>query len=351
MFRYSVPAGAASGFGMVSDRFALVVAAGIGMDEALAVWDAASGEDASLEGVLTALSRRGLDRLPDFAVVELRDSSRRTVSVALRGAGVVHLLGDESRRLAGDGAGTWIESSADAVTRMSVGLHSAAPGAHTLPLVRGVALTDRLHLGLAPRTADDASIPDGTLRAPATGGPGDTAAIPDWALDALAADAFEAEPSVFASGGAEKTVLPESDPAPEDHTLLSSRVAARASGPDDAPPSGGAPTPPLGLVFADGRTMPLDRPVVVGRAPVVPDDAVAGTLPSPRKEVSSTHARLEAIEGERLRIGDLGSTNGTLLVPAEGPARILRGGEPLEVGLGTSIDFGDGNRAVFTRLA
>jgi len=92
--------------------------------------------------------------------------------------------------------------------------------------------------------------------------------------------------------------------------------------------------------------VPLDRPVIVGRAPAgprVPSGADPRRLVVPRDRVgiSSTHARIEQL-GQTLVVSDLGSTNGLHVHWASGPPRRLRPGESCAVLADTAVDLGDG---------
>lgn len=81
------------------------------------------------------------------------------------------------------------------------------------------------------------------------------------------------------------------------------------------------PRPPLGrLLTQDGREFVVDRPLVVGRSPSQSPDVVAGTavaveVPSTETGVSRAHAEL-LVDGWAVLIRDLGSANGTYVLPA-----------------------------------
>jgi hypothetical protein len=108
--------------------------------------------------------------------------------------------------------------------------------------------------------------------------------------------------------------------------------------------------PALGqLVFSNGRTVTIDRTILVGRSPRA-DRTDSGGIPqlvmvdSPHGDVSRTHARI-FIEGWRVLLEDTGSTNGTVITTEAGISRRIRSGEPAIVTDGATIDLGDG--AVF----
>ncbi|WP_029069067.1 FHA domain-containing protein [Jonesia quinghaiensis] len=104
------------------------------------------------------------------------------------------------------------------------------------------------------------------------------------------------------------------------------------------------PVPALRL--SNGVRIPLDRTVLIGRAPQ------ASRLPvhelprlvnvaSPNNDVSRTHAQVR-IDGELVLVTDLNSTNGLLLTePGQQPRR-LHPDEPTPLTPGTLVDLGDG---------
>jgi hypothetical protein len=108
--------------------------------------------------------------------------------------------------------------------------------------------------------------------------------------------------------------------------------------------------PALGqLIFSNGRTVTIDRTILVGRSPRA-ERTDSGGIPqlvmvdSPHGDVSRTHARI-FIEGWRVLLEDIGSTNGTVITTEAGVSRRIRSGEPAIVTDGSTIDLGDG--AVF----
>lgn len=108
------------------------------------------------------------------------------------------------------------------------------------------------------------------------------------------------------------------------------------------------PRPVLGVLRApDGSAVPIDRPVLVGRAPVLRDDLSEVPelmrVPSPGQDISRTHLLVSPDQWE-IRLTDLHSTNGTVIVrPGPGVDRLqLQPGEPHAVTPGTVIELGDG---------
>jgi hypothetical protein len=104
--------------------------------------------------------------------------------------------------------------------------------------------------------------------------------------------------------------------------------------------------PPARLVLSTGLVVPLDRAVLLGRAPQVARVSNRElrrliTVPSPQQDISRTHAEVR-VEGDHVVVTDLDSTNGVHVArPGEG-ARRLHPGEPSVVGVDEVVDLGDG---------
>ncbi|WP_147916926.1 FHA domain-containing protein [Ruania zhangjianzhongii] len=107
-----------------------------------------------------------------------------------------------------------------------------------------------------------------------------------------------------------------------------------------------AAQPSIHLAMSTGAHVPLDRPVLIGRAP---ESARfnAGVQPrlvtvaSPEQDISRTHVEIRA-EGGHAVVTDLNSTNGTVVVQPGSPPRRLHPGEGASVPAGTVVDLGDG---------
>ncbi|HEV7204982.1 MAG TPA: FHA domain-containing protein [Jatrophihabitans sp.] len=107
-----------------------------------------------------------------------------------------------------------------------------------------------------------------------------------------------------------------------------------------------APRPSLGvLMLSTGDTVPLDRDVVLGRAPFHVDSNARSRphlvqLTSPGNDISRSHVRV-SLEGWHVQVVDLGSTNGTVVtLPGQSPVR-LRAHDPFTIVAGTVIDIAD----------
>ncbi|KQY24764.1 hypothetical protein ASD16_04505 [Cellulomonas sp. Root485] len=104
--------------------------------------------------------------------------------------------------------------------------------------------------------------------------------------------------------------------------------------------------PPARLVLSTGLVVPLDRAVLLGRAPQVARVTNRElprliTVPSPQQDISRTHAEVR-VEGEHVVVTDLDSTNGIHVSRHGEGARRLHPGEPSVVGVDEIVDLGDG---------
>lgn len=350
MFRYPTPDDTrGAGFAMVTDRFALLLGPGAGEALAAAVWEAMTGRDAAFEDVLSAIAAVGIGALPDFALVEVVDAGSSAVSVAVRGAATIDLHGPQRSSYAGTGVGTWVEGSAQHVAGISLGL-GTEPGRSLLPIGRGVVRTDALEWGATARAAV-AAIP-----ASAASSADPVAALEDAdPLETVAVDRRALTPSF----GPRRRPQPEPEPEPE---LVSEPESPRETEVDDSTVLGSrrAPAPVADapashryvLRLEPGGDYPLDRPIVLGRAPRAAQHPGARivAVPSPRKEVSGTHVEVRLDDGA-LVVRDLGSTNGTIVRDASGEAGLLRSGAASRVSPGAVLDLGDGIRATFESLS
>jgi FHA domain len=107
------------------------------------------------------------------------------------------------------------------------------------------------------------------------------------------------------------------------------------------------PRPAVGFLrFEDGRTVDVDRPLLVGRKPTV--DAIGDadelpglvTLPDTDGMLSRVHAEIR-VEGWEVLVVDRGSTNGTRVEIPGQPPTVLRPGEPCVITSGTTVSFAD----------
>lgn len=351
MFRYPTPDDApGAGYAMVTDRFALLLGAGAGDALAAAVWEAMTARDAAFEDVLSVIAAVGIGSLPDFALVELVDAGSSAVSVAVRGGATIDLHGPQRSSYAGSGVGTWVEGSAQHVAGISLGL-GEAPGHALLPIGRGVVRSNALAWGAS---APAPAVPPPDAAAPAAPAPAAPAHADLDPLETVAVDrralsetfgprrrsrAEADHRDAVAAGAAAPPAPPASDV--DDSTVLGSRRPG--------PAVAAAPAARRYVLRLEpGGELPLDHPVVLGRAPRAAEHPGARivNVTSPRKEVSSTHVEVR-LDGDLLVVSDLGSTNGTIVRDATGEVALLRGGASARVSPGAVLDLGDGILAAF----
>lgn len=182
---------------------------------------------------------------------------------------------------------------------------------------------------MAPDHADDPAFQEDEtiVRASTVLARPDTADVTDTVLTAhppLAAPSPSREESRTAAPG-RREVAERDSSAVRDTT----RVVPRVRMPDG------------GVVEIEGGT------VYVGRRPSLPRVPASGipqlvTVPSPGREVSSTHLALSAVGGAVV-VRDMLSTNGTVVKAPGVPARTLLRGESTVAVPGAVLDLGDGN--------
>ncbi len=109
-------------------------------------------------------------------------------------------------------------------------------------------------------------------------------------------------------------------------------------------PAGPAPVPAATLVMDTGQRIALVAPrTLLGRAPVaVAPWEEADTVPvtDPDRSISKTHLAV-LLDGDRLSVRELGSTNGSAVVGADGARTTLLMGQDVVVPDGARIELGD----------
>ena len=96
------------------------------------------------------------------------------------------------------------------------------------------------------------------------------------------------------------------------------------------------------LSWGADESFALGRPVVFGRAPSAPagyDGAHCVEVVDPDRSVSSSHAVFD-VHGGAARVTDLGSTNGTVVVLADGRELQAEAGVPVVVPAGATVEMG-----------
>lgn len=136
-------------------------------------------------------------------------------------------------------------------------------------------------------------------------------------------------------------VVPETVPAAVPQPVSQAGPAAAPES-DDPAVTAERPVRVHVLTLADGSRHPVVAPVVVGRAPV-PLPGLAADLwriDEANGTLSKSHA-LAAVVAGRLVVRDLGSTNGTVVVDANGAETICSPGVDVPVLEGATVELGD----------
>lgn len=128
-------------------------------------------------------------------------------------------------------------------------------------------------------------------------------------------------------------------------SLSSSRLTYRAETavPEAAP--GSSDLPRTTLEFAGGRQLDVERTILIGRSPRA-ERTTAAALPvlfpiaSEGHAVSRTHLKI-SVEGGRVLLEDLNSTNGTAVVASSGEVVALHPGQPAVLSDGMTVTLGD----------
>ena len=109
-------------------------------------------------------------------------------------------------------------------------------------------------------------------------------------------------------------------------------------------PAGPAPVPAATLVMDTGQRIALVAPrTLLGRAPVaVSPWEEADTVPvtDPDRSISKTHLAV-LLDGDRLSVRELGSTNGSAVVGTDGARTTLLMGQDVVVPDGARVELGD----------
>lgn len=102
----------------------------------------------------------------------------------------------------------------------------------------------------------------------------------------------------------------------------------------------------FGLRLPGGDERRIDTVFLLGRRPrqvnTRPESIALVPLASPTSAVSATHLEIR-LDGAKVVVTDLNSTNGTTLTSADGHSVRMRPGIAVVAAPGTSVDVGDGN--------
>ena len=181
--------------------------------------------------------------------------------------------------------------------------------------------------------------------APAVGA-GFISSVP-WETPAPAAapaPAASSAPAPAASAPAAPGAMPPVPPPPA--VPEAAPAAAPAAAIDEGPTVARTALPRAGatLVMDTGQRIALVAPrTLLGRAPVaVPPWDKADTVPviDPDRSISKTHL-VVLLDGDRLSVRELGSTNGSAVVAADGARTTLLMGQDVAVPDGARVELGD----------
>ena len=297
---------------------------------------AASG---GLLPLLEALTAHGTAGAPDFVVVAPGDGVLR---VLVRGGGTVVLA--DGTRVGSDGRMPWADVDVD-VAAADEEVVVAAPEPveprgwrrpARLSRADAAAVTDDVDEQGAAAGNSAGDVPEVAEAAPGAGD-GDDAPDPLPLTAAMPVPTPPpAAPVVLA------VACPEGHPSPPHADRC--RTCDREIAPQEPFHT---PRPPLGVLrISTGEVVRLDRGVLLGRAPHVEEGLPADERPhlvrvgGVDRDISRTHAEV-VLEGWRVLVRDLGSTNGTTVTaPGEEPER-LRPAEDREVDPGAVITLAD----------
>ncbi|MCI9889556.1 FHA domain-containing protein [Micrococcales bacterium 31B] len=282
------------------------------------LWQAMQQWNTSVSDLINVVTRQRtipLSLVPDFVVISRQTNA---VKVAVRGNHTLDLATVKgTQRASGAQSTTWVEGDVADFTAAQWVANERDATPPTLPLVNGVVRAGAL-VWTAPEFDWEANA--------AASGAGGVGSVPPASADSHAA-ALEAEPNV------------------------STPVAAHQ--PDDseaAPAQSVAPLAPAGgsvrglLKLSTGDVITVDRNVILGRSPKV--ETAPGqvaprlvSVPSPKQDISRSHVEL-TVEGEFVKVMDLGSTNGTFVRrPGERPTQLVPGNAQV-LSFGDRVDIG-----------
>ncbi len=283
---------------VVCERLLALVGPGVEQTTVATLWDVAAAGG----GVVDALLELPDEARGAFALVTLSHSG--LLHAALRGD-VEVLIGTSSgmRAVRAGEESAWTEVTAHDVPAVNLRAAGGRPAdGSPLPLVAGVVLAHEV------RATADLRGARGAVAEPAT------------ALD-------DHEGLTIVTGDLARLRAGLPAPAPVPAPVLAAPARSR-------------------LRLSTGLVVPLERTVLIGRAPQVGRVAAHDlprlvTVPSPNLDISRTHAEVRQ-EGEHVVVTDLESLNGVRVARPGTPERRLHPGEPTVVAAGEVVDLGDG---------
>lgn len=295
-------------------------------------------EHTPLEDILDTIVAGRISDAPDFFVGRIEAGS---LIAFVRGSACVTLEDDRWSRSTTSGAfaRTWRELAFDGVERMSIGFDGEAARADLRSRIEGE-------------------------RAAASGPLGATELIYRATEPALQQISFmaappEAKPLEFTEGNGQVETGPIATVAPAPEPDITPEPVAEPQpviGPEPVvePAPDLAPSPARAefgvLRLHDGRAIRIEPHMIIGRSPRA-ERIAAAHLPTLVKldavpaDISRNHARV-TVDGGAVRVEDLGSSNGTLVIADDGSQHRLGQGESASIGGGSVIDLGGVRLAV-----
>lgn len=338
----------------------------------------AAPEDDPVDVVTDELTAGGVRRAPDFAIAD--EGSRRLL---VRGSARAHLAGAAEREVSAPTRGPWgeedIEDGVASVTLVSGGPEPSVdqdePGAVSESSVEEPEADAAVPAAAAAPVAAAAAAPEGEQAPEAQSAAAAEPAAEDRHAPEEEPEAAYPEHPQFHDGHLISPLLiprVEEEPQPEQGAeephhdtgelpvgpmvLAVTCLQGHPNPPDvthcrvcrDAVPEQQAQMtarPSLGVLhLSTGESVTLDRDVRLGRAPKAGEDAAEEPhlirISSPENEISRTHAEV-VLDGWRVLVRDLGSTNGTFVTPPGGTPEELHSGQELAIGPGATITLAD----------
>jgi len=302
---------------------------------------------ATADDVLALIPLHGDEAVDRVAVVilgEATDADGVPMSVTVRGAVAVDVFSvGGSRRILDSGRAPWFSAAFVSVTGLTIG----SPG---IPRVNPAELG-------SGQTIGSGAISGSALFWSALLGTGPA----EHAPHAVSPTYVPASPPIPPSGDdfddtvlrpprAARPTTAERDGAPAEDTVLRAPVAPpREPREEPASEPAGGQLERYGFRLPDGTERRLDTAYLLGRRPQSARigagrgaDTRLITIGSRTSAVSATHLEIRQ-DGDSVVVTDVGSTNGTIVLPELGRRQRLRPGQSVAVRPGTRVDIGDGN--------
>jgi hypothetical protein len=274
---------------------------------------------------LAALSDAGLTTVRSFALV----LSAAPALVVVRGDAHVLLEGTDGQSVVGsDNTPSWTEAALPTGTTAATLLLTDAGSDVEIPAAAGVFPSSAIAIRWAPAppTAPPSTVPPRPTTAPPVVPPAPSAPPPT-------SEAVEEPTEVLAPA----TSSPDSF---FDQEALPSLSEAPATPPRPAgvPPSAPTRDDHGVLRLSNGDEIVLDRGAVLGRSPEWQgdDERHLVTVLGGFGDVSRSHVAV-SVDGDRVQVEDLGSTNGTLVTQPGAPQHLLEAGVAETLQSGTIV--------------